>query len=136
MLLDLQLNSACVSCRYLVTCSIFSEILFSLCHFLLFIIFCALLHHLLLLASSSIIHFQCHRVARVFAFTLSHSALQWFLLQIHLLSIRTVVNKLTFFWWQNFSVKVLLFILEVGVVYRRETMQEYGSFQAVIRKHF
>ena len=50
MLLDLQLNSACVSCRYLVTCSIFSEILFSLCHFLLVIIFCALLHHLLLLA--------------------------------------------------------------------------------------
>lgn len=86
--------------------------------------------------SSSIIHFQCHRVARVFAFTLSHSALQWFLLQIHLLSIRTVVNKLTFFWWQNLSVKVLLFIFEVGVVYRRETMQEYGSFQAVIRKHF
>jgi len=58
------------------------------------------------------------------------------LLQIHLLLIRTVVNKLTFFWWQNFSVKALFFILEAGVVYRRETMQDYGGFSGRNKKAF
>lgn len=47
-----KVKICCVSCRYLVTCAMFSEILFSFRLFLLFVFFCLVLCHLLLLALS------------------------------------------------------------------------------------